>query len=324
MKKWNYIWLIALVTLLLILPFQAMANQAEPVIPEDEDVSVLPEPTVPKTYTVRFVNYDGSVILENTYDYGDAVAVPAETPTRPNEGGTGYTFIGWDQEVSVYCIGNATYTAQYKEGVANGWVLEGGIWYYYENGTMLKNTWKLDSTGWCYLGADGKMATNKWILDSVGWCYVGADGYCVTSCWKQDSTGWCYLDAQGRMVTNGWVLDGGKWYYLDGNGYMVSNQWRKDSKGWCWLTASGAMATNQWVKDSKGWCYIGADGYCWTSRWAQDSIGWIWLDSEGSMTKSQWIYTGGSWYYLDAEGYMLYNTTWNGYRFNDSGVCTNP
>ena len=41
-----------------------------------------------------------------------------------------------------------------------------------------------------------------------------------------------------------------------------------------------------------------------------------------SITK--WIKDGGSWYYIGADGYMLSNTTWNGYKFNDSGVCTNP
>ena len=231
------------------------------------------------------------------------------------------------------------------ETVKNGWVEENGAWYFYKDGELQKsrwlldnnkwywlgadgkmavNCWREDSKGWVYLGKDGAMLTNAWCTDSQGWCYVGADGYAVTNCWKKDSYGWIWLNSQGSMTKNTWIKDGGKWYFLDANGYMVSNQWRKDSKGWCWLTASGAMATNQWVKDSKGWCYVGADGYCWTNCWAKDSIGWIWLDKEGSMTKSKWIYTGGSWYYLDAQGYMLANTTWNGYHFNASGVCTNP
>ena len=57
-----------------------------------------------------------------------------------------------------------------------GWVYENGAWYFFENGNKVKNTWKQDSIGWCYLRADGSMATNEWIMDSVGWCYVGADG----------------------------------------------------------------------------------------------------------------------------------------------------
>ena len=72
-----------------------------------------------------------------------------------------------------------------------GWVEENGSWYFFENGNKVKNTWKMDSQGWCYLRADGSMATNQWIMDSVGWCYVGKDGYCVTNSWVADSHGWC-------------------------------------------------------------------------------------------------------------------------------------
>ena len=212
----------------------------------------------------------------------------------------------------------------------NGWVLYGGKWYFYENGSKAINKWKADSKGWVYLGNDGAMKTNAWVKDTKGWCYVGADGYCVTNKWMQDSTKkWCYLNANGNMVINNWVKDGGKWYFLDANGYMVSNAWRKDSKGWCYLTSSGAMATDAWVKDSIGWCYVGADGYCVTSKWMQDSTKkWCYLNANGNMVVNNWVQSSGKWYFLDANGYMISNTTkyWNGkkYYFNASGVCTNP
>ena len=162
-----------------------------------------------------------------------------------------------------------------------------------------------------------------WILEDDKWCYY-ENNEKITKCWKKDTAGWRYLDANGYVTKNDWVFDDGKWYFLNSEGYMTCNEWREDSTGWCWLTSSGAMATNQWVKDSKGWCYVGADGYCWTNCWAKDSVGWVWLDKEGSMVYNQWIKDGGSWYYIGSNGYMLANTTWNGYRFNASGVCTNP
>ena len=169
---------------------------------------------------------------------------------------------------------------------ADGWHLEGGNWYCFEEGQMVKNAWRKDSVGWCYLDAEGSMATNKWVKDSVGWCYVGEDGYCVTNTWKRDSIGWCYLDSEGRMTTN------------------------------------------KWVKDSVGWCYVGEDGYCVTNAWKKDSTGWCYLNAEGRLVVSDWVFDGGSWYYLDAEGYMLYSTSRNIngkiYRFNASGICTNP
>ena len=210
------------------------------------------------------------------------------------------------------------------EGVAkNGWQLEGGKWYFYNNGQLVKNSWKADSKGWCYVGPNGYMLTNAWVRDSVGWCYVGADGYCVTNCWKQDSNGWCYLDAQGRMATNKWIRDSQGWCYVGSDGYCVTNCWKRDSVGWVYLNSAGRMATNCWVRDSVGWCYVGADGYAVTNCWKRDSVGWCYLNGNGSMTKSQWLKDGGKWYYLDANGYMVTGTRVIGgktYKFNASGV----
>lgn len=62
-------------------------------------------------YTVVFKNWDGSVISEKSYHYGDIVVVPSE-PTREDDGNYTYTFKGWDKTV-VNCNGNVIYTATY-------------------------------------------------------------------------------------------------------------------------------------------------------------------------------------------------------------------
>lgn len=62
-------------------------------------------------YTVQFLDYDGKVLAENTYHYGDAITVPT-SPVRPADGMYTYTFIGWDHTVES-CTGNAVYTAVY-------------------------------------------------------------------------------------------------------------------------------------------------------------------------------------------------------------------
>lgn len=204
-----------------------------------------------------------------------------------------------------------------------GWNLVDGKWAYYENGTMIKDTWMQDSAGWCYLGSDGYMVTNKWVEDDNGWCYVGANGYCLTNTWKKDYKGWCYLGVSGAQVKNTWIKDDGKWYFIDAAGYMVANKWMKDSKGWCYLGASGAMKTNEWVKDYKGWCYVGANGYCVTNTWKKDYKGWCYLDSNGSQVKGEWVKDGGKWYYLDTNGYMVTGTKIiNGktYTFTSAGI----
>ncbi len=218
---------------------------------------------------------------------------------------SGYTpTLGEKTITFLYHGKSASFTITVREE-RNGWYFENGHWYYFVKNVPVTNTWKSDSKGWCYLGADGRMVTNHWIRDSVGWCYVGDDGYCVTNCWKRDNTGWCYLDANGRMATNRWVRDSVGWCYVGADGYCVTDKWARDSHGWAYLGTDGRMVTNRWVRDSQGWCYVGPDGYAVTNCWKRDSVGWIWLNAQGSMTKNAWVQDGGNWYYCDANGYMV-------------------
>ena len=64
-------------------------------------------------YTVVFENWDGSILLTQTYHYGDTIYVPAN-PTRTADNTYTYAFIGWDKEVEKNCNGDATYQATYQ------------------------------------------------------------------------------------------------------------------------------------------------------------------------------------------------------------------
>lgn len=59
------------------------------------------------TWTIRFLDYDGTIISSDTYTNGDQITVPSN-PTR-----TGYTFLGWSPEVNTTATANQDYTAQY-------------------------------------------------------------------------------------------------------------------------------------------------------------------------------------------------------------------
>ena len=72
------------------------------------------------TYTIKFEDYNGSMLgEEKEYLYGQTIEVP-EDPTRPEDETYTYTFAGWDKEITeanenrVYV---ATYTATYREYV---------------------------------------------------------------------------------------------------------------------------------------------------------------------------------------------------------------
>lgn len=59
-----------------------------------------------RSYTIKFVDHNGSVLKSEVLEYGSMPTAP--TPTR-----TGYDFTGWDKSV-VAVTGEATYTAQYS------------------------------------------------------------------------------------------------------------------------------------------------------------------------------------------------------------------
>ena len=125
--------------------------------------------------------------------------------------------------------------AQNTTTVKNGWVKEGYTWYYYKNGSVVRNAW----AGNYWLGADGRMATNAWV--DGGRYYVGTDGAWVKG--AQNTT----------SVKSDWVKEGNAWYYYK-NGSVVRNAW----VGNYWLGADGRMATNSWVDNNR--YYVGNNG----------------------------------------------------------------
>ena len=67
------------------------------------------------TYTVTWVNYDGTVLESDpNVPYGTTPEYNGQTPTRPSTAQYSYTFAGWDPAV-VPVTGNAVYTAIYSE-----------------------------------------------------------------------------------------------------------------------------------------------------------------------------------------------------------------
>jgi len=68
------------------------------------------------SYTVTFKNYDGSVLSEETVQYGDDAFYRGETPQRARTQQYTYTFAGWDDSTkNIVC--DTTLTAQYDATV---------------------------------------------------------------------------------------------------------------------------------------------------------------------------------------------------------------
>ena len=67
-----------------------------------------------KTYTITWVNYDGTVLETDTVTEGDTPTYDGATPTRAEDSEYTYAFKGWDKTV-VAATADATYTATYTQ-----------------------------------------------------------------------------------------------------------------------------------------------------------------------------------------------------------------
>ena len=81
-------------------------------------------------YSVKFVDWDGTVLSDIRYSEGEEVTQPA-APERPADETYTYTFAGWDKEVTV-CTEDAVYTAVY-EGEYIAYTVE----FRYADGTVI-------------------------------------------------------------------------------------------------------------------------------------------------------------------------------------------
>ena len=71
----------------------------------------IPEPE--QTYSISFLNYDGTELQSDELEYGQTPSYQGETPVKPADAQYTYTFSGWTPEI-VAVTEDATYTATYS------------------------------------------------------------------------------------------------------------------------------------------------------------------------------------------------------------------
>ena len=69
-----------------------------------------------KTYTVKFLNYDGEVLQSSTVNHGETPVYSGKTPEHPADAQYTYTFSGWDNAIAA-ATSDQTYKAQFNTTV---------------------------------------------------------------------------------------------------------------------------------------------------------------------------------------------------------------
>ena len=180
-----------------------------------------------------------------------------------------------------------------------GWVKEGSSWYYFENGSVVRNKW-IGSTYW--VGEDGKMATSSWVDN--GRYYVGPNGVWDKNAKKPEAP-------KPVEKKQGWVKEGNTWYYYE-NGTLARNKWISSTY---WVGADGKMATSSWIDNGR--YYVGANG-AWVKDakkpeaeklaekkqgWKNENNVWYYYNEDGTLARNKWA--GNYW--LGSDGKMATN-----------------
>ena len=120
----------------------------------------------PKTYTVTWVNYDGTVLeTDGNVEYNSTPHYNGATPERAAETGYIYEFKGWNPEISPV-TGDVTYTAEYNK-IANKYTV---TWVNYD-GTVLETDGNVEYNSTPhYNGATPERAAETgYIYEFKGW-----------------------------------------------------------------------------------------------------------------------------------------------------------
>ena len=207
-----------------------------------------------ESYTVTFVDHDGTVLSTQTVKFGNAATAP-QTPTRD-----GYIFTGWDKDFS-YIGSDLTVTALYSNeppylvGTFNDWQPVTPMLPTDENASIVFTVIDLDAgeykfkvyhaTNW--YGNDGTVENTTVITSAIGWEMNGSAGDCTLK--AQGGTYVFRFNLNTRMLEIIFVEDELTVEFVDHDGTVLSTQTVK----------YGEAATAPEAPTREGYTFIGWD-----------------------------------------------------------------
>lgn len=259
-----------------------------------------------KKSNLKIADYPFLIVGEE----GGFYKVQTDTPIINGNPSYSATY-NWDNSVGYISKESINYTSK----SLNGWIIDQGYKYYYQNGTKVTGWLTLDNKKY-YFNSLGQMQTG-WLQLGNKWYYLNDEGVMQTG-WLQLGDKKYYLNAEGIMQT-GWLQLNYKWYYFYESGSMAKG-WVERPDGWYYTNSEGIMQTG-WINISGKTYYLRSNGKMQTG-WLQQDGKWYYFYESGSMVKG-WVKRPEGWYYTNSEGIM--QTGWqtiNGkrYYFTSSGL----
>lgn len=134
------------------------------------------------SYTITFVDEDGSVLDEQTLEYGQTPEYAGEEPEKESTAWYTYEFDGWTPELTEV-VDNAVYTAQYKATPKTGWITDEGKTYFVkEDGERATGTFETTSEDGTYTATFAfDPETGEFRKDLTGVYTDGTDYYWVNN-----------------------------------------------------------------------------------------------------------------------------------------------
>ena len=304
-----------------------------------------------RSYTVRWLNWDGTELYRTTAEYGTTPIYGGVTPNRAADAKNTYEFSGWDKAIGAV-TGDTTYTAQFKAIGKNGLCIDGEDTYWLKDGKPVLDkglTQVKDAEGhnlYYYFGADGKAVKN--VPQNGRDFWISADktnGLLPEWGYYFDENGVIFHDAKFQNgITE---VDGVLYYYIDG--IRVHMGMFRIGDDYYYAKRDGRLAVNEayWCERNNGLMAdgryeFGADGKLLNPREKDPSKSGI-VSEDGSMyyyedglrTYAGLIEINGSYYYVRTSGEVVHGRNYwisktNGlmaersYKFGDDGKMLDP
>ena len=189
--------------------------------------------------------------------------------------------------------------------ISDGWY---DYWYYYENGKLVTNSFKVIGSKKYYFSSDGKMLSNLTYEINGRHYYINESGVVIEkkNAWYQNEDGELYYyKADGSLALKEIYTIGDKNYCFDIDGKLQKNiAYYQYSY---YITDDGGA-----LLLSKGWKFVNFE--------------WRYVQENGTLLRNSFLTEGNKKYYLDDNGAMVTNDVrmidGTYYAFNENGVVT--